>query len=133
MFTHRGLSGPAILQVSSYWRHGEPVAIDFLPDLPSGWLVETKRNEPRLTLRRLLARELPERLAETLADEIGLPSDVEGAVDAQLAVAVAIQREVGDADRLADALQERLQVLLGHPGFLQSRGGKGRRRGSRPG
>ncbi len=33
LFTHRGLSGPAILQVSSYWRHGEPVTIDFLPDL----------------------------------------------------------------------------------------------------
>jgi len=76
LFTHRGLSGPAILQVSSYWRHGEPVAIDFLPDLPAGWLVETKRNEPRLTLRRLLARELPDRLAETLADQIGLPAEL---------------------------------------------------------
>ena len=31
LFTHRGLSGPAILQVSSYWRHGDPVSIDFLP------------------------------------------------------------------------------------------------------
>ena len=76
LFTHRGLSGPAILQVSSYWRHGEPVAIDFLPDLPAGWLVESKRNEPRLTLRRLLARELPDRLAETLADQIGLPAEL---------------------------------------------------------
>ena len=52
LFTHRGLSGPAILQVSSYWRHGEPVAIDFLPDLPAGWLRQAKRDEPRVTLRR---------------------------------------------------------------------------------
>ena len=36
LFTHRGLSGPAILQISSYWRHGEPIAIDFLPGQPAG-------------------------------------------------------------------------------------------------
>ena len=72
LFTHRGLSGPAILQVSSDWRHGEPVAIDFLPDLAKGWLVQSKREEPRLTLRRLLSRSLPERLAETLADQLAL-------------------------------------------------------------
>ncbi|MDL2340823.1 MAG: aminoacetone oxidase family FAD-binding enzyme [Pseudomonadota bacterium] len=67
LFTHRGLSGPAILQVSSYWRHGQAVAVDFLPDLASGWLRQAKRDEPRLTLRRLLSRHLPDRLAETLA------------------------------------------------------------------
>ena len=71
LFTHRGLSGPAILQVSSYWRHGEPVAIDFLPDVPGGWLRQAKRDEPRTTLRRLLTRSLPDRLAETLAEQLG--------------------------------------------------------------
>ena len=76
LFTHRGLSGPAILQVSSYWRHGEPVAIDFLPDLPKGWLLQLKRTEPRLTLRRLLSRSLPERLAETLADQLAIATDL---------------------------------------------------------
>ncbi|HEX6218815.1 MAG TPA: aminoacetone oxidase family FAD-binding enzyme [Sphingomicrobium sp.] len=93
LFTHRGLSGPAILQVSSYWRHGDPVAIDFLPDLPAGWLVETKRNEPRLTLRRLLGRELPERLAETLADEIGLPAELGNTPDRILDIA---ERKLAD-------------------------------------
>ena len=39
LFTHRGLSGPAILQVSSYWRSGEAVEIDFLPDRDAGWLL----------------------------------------------------------------------------------------------
>ena len=46
LFTHRGLSGPAILQISSYWRHGEPIAVDFLPDAPPGWLRDAKRGTP---------------------------------------------------------------------------------------
>jgi predicted Rossmann fold flavoprotein len=93
LFTHRGLSGPAILQVSSYWRHGDPVSIDFLPDLPAGWLAETKRSEPRLTLRRLLGRELPERLAETLADQIGLPAELGNTPDRILDIA---ERKLAD-------------------------------------
>jgi predicted Rossmann fold flavoprotein len=71
LFTHRGLSGPAILQVSSYWRHGEPVVVDFLHDHPTGWLRQAKRDEPRTTIRRVLARSLPDRLAETLAEQLG--------------------------------------------------------------
>lgn len=72
LFTHRGLSGPAILQVSSYWRHGDPVTIDFLPDHPPGWLRQAKRDDPRITLRRLLGRSLPDRLAETLSEQLGI-------------------------------------------------------------
>jgi predicted Rossmann fold flavoprotein len=72
LFTHRGLSGPAILQVSSYWRHGDPVTIDFLPDLRPGWLRQAKRDDPRITLRRSLGRALPDRLAETLSDQLGI-------------------------------------------------------------
>ena len=70
LFTHRGLSGPAILQVSSYWRHGEPIAIDFLPELESGWLLAAKRARPKATLRSVLAGVLPERLAGTLAERL---------------------------------------------------------------
>ena len=81
LFTHRGLSGPAILQVSSYWRHGEPVGIDFLPDLKAGWLRQAKRDDPRTTLRRVLGRSLPDRLAETLSDQIGLASELGNAPD----------------------------------------------------
>ena len=87
LFTHRGLSGPAILQVSSYWRHGETVAIDFLPDLPAGWLRQAKRDEPRITLRRLLGRALPDRLAETLADQLGLDCDLGNIPDRSLEAA----------------------------------------------
>jgi predicted Rossmann fold flavoprotein len=84
LFTHRGLSGPAILQISSYWRSGQPVTIDFLPDLPRGWLRQAKRDEPRATLRRLLGRHLPDRLAETLAEQLGLAGEVANLPDRQL-------------------------------------------------
>ncbi|MGC6547683.1 hypothetical protein ACP0HG_27185, partial [Escherichia coli] len=75
-------SGPAILQISSYWRHGDSIAIDFLPERPKGWLREAKRTEPRLNLRSLLNRQLPERLATTLAERIALPSELGNCRDA---------------------------------------------------
>jgi len=87
LFTHRGLSGPAILQISSYWRHGESIGIDFLPARATGWLAEAKRTEPRATLRRLLARELPDRLADALAERLALPAELANTRDAALAEA----------------------------------------------
>lgn len=84
LFTHRGLSGPAILQVSSYWQPGDEIAIDFLPDRGGGWLDGAKRAAPRATLRSLLREALPERLAITLADRIGVPSEVGNAPDKAL-------------------------------------------------
>ena len=89
LFTHRGLSGPAILQISSYWRNGQQVGIDFVPDLASGWLRAAKRNDPRNTLRRLLAKQLPDRLAETLADQLALPSEFANTPDRALDAAEA--------------------------------------------
>lgn len=84
LFTHRGLSGPAILQVSSYWRKGGKVAIDFLPDRPKGWLTEAKRERPRTTLRKLLGEALPARLAETLCDRIGMNNELANVTDRTL-------------------------------------------------
>ena len=84
LFTHRGLSGPAILQVSSYWQRGEPVAIDFLPDQAEGWLIDTKREAPRATLRSVLSRTLPDRLADTLAERLGIAGDLGNAPDKAL-------------------------------------------------
>ncbi|MGX7953249.1 NAD(P)/FAD-dependent oxidoreductase [Tsuneonella sp. HG249] len=72
LFTHRGLSGPAVLQVSSYWRPGDEVRIDFLPGRAAGWLLDAKKSSPRSTLRVLLRDELPERLAATLAERLGI-------------------------------------------------------------
>lgn len=89
LFTHRGLSGPAILQVSSYWRHGEPVGIDFLPDMASGWLVEAKRAHPNASLRRTLGEVLPERLAAALADRLDVAEVLGNAADRRLHAAEA--------------------------------------------
>jgi predicted Rossmann fold flavoprotein len=87
LFTHRGLSGPAILQASSYWRHGEKVAVDFLPDHPAGWLRQAKRDEPRTTIRRALGRALPDRLAETLGDQLALGGELANIPDKALEAA----------------------------------------------
>ena len=66
LITHRGLSGPAILQISSYWQDGpasEPIHIDLLPGFDAGaWLRERRRE--RLTLPALLAERLPRRFAQ---------------------------------------------------------------------
>ncbi|MCW0198521.1 NAD(P)/FAD-dependent oxidoreductase [Sphingopyxis sp.] len=87
LFTHKGLSGPAILQISSYWRHGEPVMIDFLPDASPGWLTEAKRARPRATLAAALP--LPDRLAQTLAGRLALPGELGAQTDRKLADAEA--------------------------------------------
>jgi hypothetical protein len=72
LFTHRGLSGPSILQISSYWRHGEAACINFLPDDEAAPLLrEAKRANPRATIRSTLDRYLPNRLAEALAARLG--------------------------------------------------------------
>lgn len=84
LFTHRGLSGPAILQVSSYWRHRAPVTIDFVPDQPAGWLLATKRTRPRAGLRSALGAALPDRLAEALAGRFDLSGELGNARDAVL-------------------------------------------------
>ncbi len=76
LFTHRGLSGPSILQVSSYWKPGDLVAIHFLPDKPADWLVETKRSTPSARFRAILRDELPDRLADVLADQLGIDGDL---------------------------------------------------------
>jgi len=90
LFTHRGLSGPAILQISSYWRHGQPIEIDFLPG-HQGWLLAAKRTRPRASLKSVLADLLPDRLAEALAERAGLS----GALDEQRdAVLTEIERRL---------------------------------------
>ncbi len=87
LLTHRGLSGPAILQISSYWRHGEPIALDFLPDLAAGWLIEVKRTRPRATMAAVLRGVMPQRLADVLAERLGLGGDLGNMADRRLAEA----------------------------------------------
>jgi predicted Rossmann fold flavoprotein len=74
LFTHRGLSGPSILQVSSYWQPGDEVRIDLLPDLdPAAALLEQQALRPAAELRTVLADLLPRRLAVRLCEQF-LPS-----------------------------------------------------------
>lgn len=89
LFTHRGLSGPAILQISSYWRPGDLVEIDFLPGRPRGWLREAKRSAPRSSVRALMKEALPDRLAATLADRLGHEGDLQTLSDKVLDAAEA--------------------------------------------
>ena len=66
LFTHRGLSGPAILQISSYWKPGQEIAVDLLPDQDAAqFLKERKRHaRPKAELRTILAEVMPQRLAQ---------------------------------------------------------------------
>lgn len=81
LFTHKGLSGPAILQISSYWKPGETIALNLLPNAPKDWLIEAKKTLPRCQLKTALSAHLPTRLAEALADKIALKTELANTPD----------------------------------------------------
>jgi predicted Rossmann fold flavoprotein len=69
LFTHRGLSGPAILQISSYWREGDAIALDLLPGTDAATVLrERKRARPKAEPKTALAELLPQRLAQAMAE-----------------------------------------------------------------
>jgi predicted Rossmann fold flavoprotein len=67
LFTHKGLSGPATLQISSYWTPGQQLFVDWLPDHSQDWLAQRKRERPKSQLKSVLAEAVSERLAAALA------------------------------------------------------------------
>lgn len=72
VFTHRGLSGPAILQISSYWHEGETITLDLAPDTDVDALLrDRKKTRPKAMLKTVLAEILPQRLAQAWADRYG--------------------------------------------------------------
>ncbi|TYB23013.1 BaiN/RdsA family NAD(P)/FAD-dependent oxidoreductase [Aggregatibacter actinomycetemcomitans] len=75
LFTHRGLSGPAILQISNYWQPGESIHLDLLPyqDIRH-YLDDLRQSSPKLQLKTALARLLPKKLVELWLDQ-GLLQD----------------------------------------------------------
>ena len=74
LVTHRGISGPAILQISNYWQPGEPLRIDLLPGRNAfAELVEAQRARPRIELVTLLAEWWPRRFAERFVEVIVAP------------------------------------------------------------
>ncbi|RTQ99643.1 NAD(P)/FAD-dependent oxidoreductase [Halomonas nitroreducens] len=69
LFTHRGLSGPAMLQISSYWRPGDRLAIDLLPGVDAfDALLAARRESPRRRISTWLGEHLPRRLAQALVE-----------------------------------------------------------------
>jgi len=84
LFTHRGLSGPAILQISSYWSPGGTIAIDMLPDRNIASLLrEGRRSRPKAAPQTILAEFLPARLARALAERL-LPAQPLGGLSDRL-------------------------------------------------
>jgi len=85
LFTHRGLSGPAILQISSFWREGHDIVIRFLPGRDWFGTLRTARSEtPRQALQSVLSEHLPKRLAQLLAEEAGLAGNMADQSDKKL-------------------------------------------------
>ncbi|MET0503015.1 MAG: NAD(P)/FAD-dependent oxidoreductase [Candidatus Binatia bacterium] len=69
LFTHRGISGPAILQISSYWQPGEDLRVNFLPGRDGfEWLADRQRNRPDAELKTVLGELFPKRLAQRLCE-----------------------------------------------------------------
>lgn len=73
LFTHRGLSGPAILQISSYWQAGEEVRLNLAPGLDMFEELKTQRqDQPKQELHNLLAQKFARRLAQFICDQAGV-------------------------------------------------------------
>ena len=76
LFTHRGISGPAILQISSYWQNGEKITINFAPKTEVfSWLQEEKKNKPqginKQEIQNILTQILPKSFVNFLLEEVG--------------------------------------------------------------
>jgi predicted Rossmann fold flavoprotein len=73
LFTHRGLSGPAILQISSYWREGEEISLSIRPDVDfAAVIAAARRQNGRQAMQTVLAEHMPKKLAQLLVTELGI-------------------------------------------------------------
>ena len=82
LFTHRGLSGPAVLQASSYWRPGDALELDLLPDEDAAALLAETRERGR-GLVRLLEERQPRRFAQAFAEQLRAAGAARGAAEAR--------------------------------------------------
>lgn len=91
LFTHRGLSGPAILQISSYWREGDDIVIDMAPGRDVlAELKEARKATPKQEIATALARLLPKSLAENVARRAGVEGRIADLSDRKLEAAAAL-------------------------------------------
>jgi predicted Rossmann fold flavoprotein len=75
LFTHKGLSGPAILQISSYWQEGAGVEVNLMPELEVfSWLQNEKINKPKQEIQTILAQILPKNLAAKIIEQAQIPT-----------------------------------------------------------
>jgi predicted Rossmann fold flavoprotein len=113
LFTHRGLSGPAILQISSYWREGATLSINLAPGLEvESFLRERRRNRPRAELKTVLAEVLPARLAQALAGIVASEGTIANLSDRSL-VAIAAQLSRWQAAPAASEGWTKAEVTVG--------------------
>ncbi|MBO9402138.1 NAD(P)/FAD-dependent oxidoreductase [Shimia sp. R9_3] len=85
LFTHRGLSGPAMLQISSYWRESQPIAVNLFPDSsPFDTLRNRRQEQGRRNLTTELATLLPSRLVDHLSETMDLSGNLADQSDAAL-------------------------------------------------
>lgn len=85
LFTHRGLSGPSILQISSYWREGDEIRIAMLPGMDVAELLRAARRvNGRQAVQTVLANHLPKRLAQAVAERTGIDGNLADLTDVQM-------------------------------------------------
>lgn len=85
LFTHRGLSGPAILQISSYWQQGEQITMNIAPDTDlRSFLLDQKHAHPKQEVQTVLSKILPNRLATGLCDTFKLSGRITDIADKSL-------------------------------------------------
>ncbi|WDR01672.1 NAD(P)/FAD-dependent oxidoreductase [Devosia algicola] len=86
LFTHRGLSGPAILQISSFWREGDQISIDLLPGRDvMALLREARAKTPKLQIQTVISAWLPKKLAQLLSEDLAMTGIVGDFSDKKLA------------------------------------------------
>ncbi|HYD19413.1 MAG TPA: NAD(P)/FAD-dependent oxidoreductase [Patescibacteria group bacterium] len=85
LFTHKGISGPSILQISSYWREGEDILVNLWPDADMFEELKRQRQDGNKSqLRNAVARYIPQRLADLIAQETGIDGVVADMSDQKL-------------------------------------------------
>ncbi len=73
LFTHRGLSGPSVLQISSYWNEGDSITVDMVPGQDClAWLKDKRRSDPKQEIGTALSELLPKRLAQSICDDLAV-------------------------------------------------------------
>ncbi|MFN7113025.1 MAG: NAD(P)/FAD-dependent oxidoreductase [Alphaproteobacteria bacterium] len=106
LFTHRGLSGPSILQISSYWQEGDAIDVNLLPDTDDllGALKALRKEHPRQMLHNVLAGFVPRRVAEWIAADLAIDMPMADLSDKKLTL-------------VADRLQKWQVTPIGSEGY----------------